>query len=84
MLLNYFGVDEFLPNSQFMTSFANAFCKDEDITQFLCSNVLFAIGGYNPSQMNTTLLPVIFGHVPAGASTRQVLHYAQEIRSGMK
>jgi hypothetical protein len=29
-----------------------------------------------------TLLPVILGHTPAGASTRQLLHYGQEVESG--
>lgn len=28
------------------------------------------------------MLPVIFGHVPAGASTKQFGHYAQEFNSG--
>lgn len=29
-----------------------------------------------------TLIPVIFGHLPAGASVKTMVHYAQEIRSG--
>jgi len=32
--------------------------------------------------MNATLLPVIMGHTPAGASTMQFLHFAQEVNSG--
>lgn len=28
------------------------------------------------------MLPVIFGHLPAGASVKQFGHYAQEIKSG--
>lgn len=28
------------------------------------------------------MLPVIFGHTPAGAATQQFIHYAQLIRSG--
>lgn len=28
------------------------------------------------------MLPVILGHVPAGASTQQMVHYGQEVRSG--
>jgi hypothetical protein len=30
-----------------------------------------------------TLLPVILGHVPAGASTKEMVHYGQEVESGM-
>ncbi|PSN46066.1 Lipase 1 [Blattella germanica] len=29
-----------------------------------------------------TLLPVILGHSPAGSSTKTIIHYAQEIKSG--
>lgn len=29
-----------------------------------------------------TLLPVILGHTPAGASSQTVLHYLQEVKSG--
>lgn len=28
------------------------------------------------------MLPVIAGHTPAGASSRQLIHYGQEVRSG--
>lgn len=28
------------------------------------------------------MLPIIFGHTPAGASTRQLLHYGQGLKSG--
>ncbi|XP_059058794.1 lipase 3-like [Achroia grisella] len=33
------------------------------------------------SQINATALPVIFGHTPAGVSTKQLVHYAQLINS---
>ena len=32
--------------------------------------------------MNTTLLPTILHHTPAGASTHTILHYAQEKPTG--
>lgn len=28
------------------------------------------------------MIPVLFGHLPAGASTNQIVHYGQEIKSG--
>lgn len=31
-----------------------------------------------------TLMPVIFGHTPAGTSTKTVVHYAQEIHESMQ
>lgn len=72
-----------MPNSKFLAKVADTFCDDDSMTQFLCSNVLFLICGYNKDNLNSTLLPVILAHTPAGASTRQVLHYTQEVNSGM-
>lgn len=48
----------------------------------LCQNALFAIFGFSPIQMNSTLVPLIMVHLPAGAATKQVLHFAQEVVSG--
>lgn len=31
-----------------------------------------------------TLLPIILGHAPAGASTKQMVHYAQLVKSGKR
>ncbi|CAG2059734.1 unnamed protein product, partial [Timema podura] len=82
VLLKMIGVYEFLPNSEFLTLVGGLFCKDDALTQKLCGNVLFLMCGFNQDQLNTTLLPVIMGHLPAGSSTNQLLHYAQGINSG--
>ncbi|KAJ6640032.1 Lipase 3 [Pseudolycoriella hygida] len=76
------GIYEFLPNSDTMTRLGQAACRDEAFFQSMCSSVLFLIGGFNSAQLNGTMLPVILGHTPAGASTDQLVHYAQGIRSG--
>lgn len=47
------GVYEFLPTSELMQIGGQLVCKDEAITQALCSNVLFLICGYNSEQLNT-------------------------------
>ncbi|KRT85849.1 hydrolase, partial [Oryctes borbonicus] len=81
-LLKLIGLHEFLPQSEFMAKLGDAFCRKDQISQVLCTNALFAICGFNIKQLNTTLLPVILGHTPAGASTKQFIHFAQGIRSG--
>ena len=48
----------------------------------VCENVLFLMAGYNPHETNTTDLPFILGHTPAGTSTRTMLHYAQSVNRG--
>jgi lysosomal acid lipase/cholesteryl ester hydrolase len=74
------GVGEFLPSSWFMDLLADMFC-DEGFFQGICTNIIFLMVGYNEEQMNETLLPTILKHTPAGASTKQIIHYAQEVNS---
>ena len=33
--------------------------------------------------MNSTLVPYIVGHTPAGTSTLNMLHYAQSVKQGL-
>ncbi|XP_022124722.2 lipase 3 [Pieris rapae] len=82
-LANLIGIGEFMPNRLIYTWAGEALCKDEAIFQPICSSILFLIGGWNESQHNATMLPVVFGHTPAGASVRQFAHYGQGI-SGNK
>ncbi|XP_071452980.1 lipase 3-like [Hetaerina americana] len=76
------GINEFLPNSNVLDMVGSALCKDEAVTQSLCSNILFLLCGYDSQQLNDTMIPVIIGHVPAGTSTKTVIHYGQEVNSG--
>lgn len=82
ILLNLIGVREFLPSNDFLAMGGSLLCGDDSITQVLCTNALFAICGFSAKEMNATLLPILTGHTPAGSSTKQMLHYAQEINSG--
>ncbi|XP_071452982.1 lipase 3-like [Hetaerina americana] len=78
----FMGINEFFPSTDLYGFLGNALCEDEAITQSLCSDIIFLICGFDSKELNETMIPVIMGHTPAGASTKQVLHYAQEINSG--
>ncbi|XP_029680343.1 lipase 3-like [Formica exsecta] len=82
MVLKFFGLYEFIPTDEGMKEFQKLICAEDAITQPFCSNLLFLIAGYNKEQFNKTLLPIILGHIPAGASTKQIMHYAQLVKSG--
>ncbi|EZA48594.1 hypothetical protein DMN91_011689 [Ooceraea biroi] len=82
IIFKLIGMYEFEPTGETMRKFQELVCSEEAITQPLCSNVLFLIAGFDRDQFNTTLLPVILGHTPAGASTKQVIHFAQLINTG--
>ena len=72
---------EFLPSSLLMDILAEMFC-DEDSLPELCGSVLFLICGFDDEKLNTTLLDTIVHHTPAGASSRTLIHYGQEMASG--
>ncbi|XP_063239096.1 lipase 3-like [Bacillus rossius redtenbacheri] len=80
--LQMVGPGEFLPNSQFLSAVASLACPDGALTPPVCTDISFLLTGFNQRQFNMTLLPVITGHVPAGSSIHQFLHYAQEVHSG--
>ncbi|XP_067217198.1 lipase 3-like [Linepithema humile] len=77
------GVHELAPSSEFTNTVQQIVCAENAMTQAICSNTLFLVAGFNPKQMDKSLLLVILGHVPAGSSVKQIIHYGQLIRSGL-
>ncbi|XP_046748126.1 lipase 3-like isoform X2 [Diprion similis] len=75
--LRLFGITSFLPTNTFLTEIGRDVCEAKSILQVVCSNTLFLATGYDMSQVNSTMIPVILGHVPAGASTKQFVHFGQ-------
>lgn len=51
------------------------------MTKGFCHCWFHLIAGFGSDQLDKFMLPSIFGHFPAGASTKQVFHYAQLIIS---
>ncbi|GJQ87658.1 hypothetical protein Trydic_g17477 [Trypoxylus dichotomus] len=80
-VLDFLGIDEFLPSTTLMELIGQATCNDESLFQGVCSSIYFLIGGWNSAELNETMIPVILTNAPAGSSTKQLLHYAQEMRS---
>ncbi|XP_039306595.1 lipase 3 isoform X2 [Solenopsis invicta] len=54
-------------------------CKDNTATQIICINLVFAFAGPDPEQLNTTTLPELISHFPAGSSLQAVQHYYQNM-----
>ena len=73
-----FGKGEFLPSSLLMDILAELVC-DEDTLPELCGSVLFLLCGFDNEKLNTTLLDTIVHHTPAGASSKTLIHYGQEM-----
>ncbi|KAG5865623.1 hypothetical protein JTB14_010373 [Gonioctena quinquepunctata] len=81
ILMQMFGVNEFLPGEGFLSSLTEEICS-EGIGPILCQNTLFAICGFSPREVNASVVPVIMSYTPAGSSTKQFFHYAQLVKSG--
>lgn len=76
-----FGKDEFLPQNIIVKILANG-CRVKLFQKKICANVLFLICGFDEEQFDYKLLPEILHYVPAGTSTKTVIHYNQEMVSG--
>ncbi|XP_011155911.3 lipase 3 [Solenopsis invicta] len=76
------GYHEFNPDNVLTNAVQQLMCAEKAVTQPICSNLMFLVTGFNVKQFDPALLPVILGHVPASAATKQLLHYAQLIKSG--
>ena len=81
ILENLFGYGEFLPSSAFMDALADIVCDKNSLPQ-LCENIVFLLVGFDSGQANLTLMDTIVHHTPAGASSKTIVHYAQEMASG--
>ncbi|XP_046748745.1 lipase 3-like [Diprion similis] len=82
VFLNLVGQYEFPSNHEFMIAASKNFCNIDALTRCLCSNLIFLLTGFHRAQTNISMLPTVVKHMPAGASTRQLIHYAQEVKSG--
>ncbi|XP_023955273.2 lipase 3-like [Bicyclus anynana] len=76
-IMRLIGTNEFMANGWINEIAGQKLCLEEAVTQSLCANILFLLCGYNAQQLNRTMLPVVLGHTPAGASTRQMIHFGQ-------
>ena len=53
-------------------------------SEFVCTNIVFLLCGYDAPQMNQTMMSTIASHIPAGTSSYTILHYAQEVKNGRR
>ncbi|KAL0127519.1 hypothetical protein PUN28_003063 [Cardiocondyla obscurior] len=52
------------------------------IQKEICTNLIFLLCGFDREQFDITLLPIIMNNYPAGSSTKVLVHFAQEHKSG--
>ncbi|XP_026468936.1 lipase 3-like [Ctenocephalides felis] len=73
-----YGPREMFPANDDLTKISNFLCSDENAIRGVCVKLYLAAFGFDPWN---TLIPDIMNNIPAGASSRQFIHYAQLIRN---
>lgn len=64
-----------------MSKLSGALCTIDPLSDLICANSMFALGGFNRKQLNNSIIPIIFGHTPAGTSLKTLIHYGQIVRN---
>lgn len=81
LAMRMMGTYYFAPTNEMDIAAGYSDCRDGAPFQEMCMINTFLIAGFNSQEVNRTMLPVIHAHSPAGASTMNMLHYAQILRS---
>lgn len=80
-LFSELGHGQFQPSKELIHTVGGNMCEWEIGCKHICSNVHFVMAGIDTAGMDYDFIPVIASHLPAGASTRQILQYAQGVAS---
>lgn len=68
------GFHEFMPSSEILSKLEGQLCQ---VQPYLCVNLLSAICGYNPDNLNIERLPIYLNYTPSGTSVKNMAKWAQ-------
>ncbi|XP_040293996.1 lysosomal acid lipase/cholesteryl ester hydrolase-like [Bufo bufo] len=77
-----FGKRDFFPQSYVLKWLVTSFCDHVVIWEEMCGNVFFIISGFNEKNLNMSRLNVYATHCPAGTSVKNMIHWAQAVKTG--
>ncbi|KAF5293144.1 hypothetical protein FQA39_LY13754 [Lamprigera yunnana] len=75
-IIEKFSIYELFPYNFLLTVIGQLLCNDNSALQPLCASVFYFLCGYSPN-FNKTVIPEILSNIPAGSSSRMIVHYAQ-------
>jgi len=76
----YYGDSEFVPSEWIISDITKYVCK---FGGEFCDYFVMLIMGVDSNQINKDRTDVYMGHIPAGTSTRNFIHWSQMVRSGL-
>lgn len=68
------GINEFMPSSEILSKLEGQLCQYQP---YLCVNLLSAICGYNPDNLDVERLPIYLNFTPSGTSVQNMAKWAQ-------
>ncbi|KAL9693307.1 hypothetical protein quinque_012592 [Culex quinquefasciatus] len=80
-VLDALHIYEFLPHNENNHRIAQILCPPEEKNN-ACTQIVGLITGPHPEMFDQWLALTYQGHAPAGATTKQMMHFVQLIRSG--
>ncbi|XP_044749500.1 lipase 3-like [Coccinella septempunctata] len=78
-IAEHLGIKRFLPDNKILKLLTYE-CEMTGGGK-ICENLIFILCGADKEEYNENIMPIVLQHVPAGSSTKAVLHYGQEIKS---
>lgn len=77
----YCNIHQWFPRNRFSARALGTFVRNspDTLTRSFCNCWFHLIAGFGSNQLDKKMLPLIFGHFPAGASAKQIIHYSQLI-----
>jgi len=81
-LLKDIGIYHLFANTGPLVGAAKFFCDLLSFDEEICANAVFFICGFDASQFNDSMFPLLLGHTPADISVNTLIHYAQGVNNG--
>jgi len=75
------GSGEILPHKKLYGILAKIFCSKHSPTVVFCALGMFALAGWDPKQLDKSILPMVFANVPAGTGAKVLEQTAQSIEA---
>lgn len=81
---SYCNVHQWFPRNRLQARTLSTLIRNApgSLTKGFCVCWFYMIAGFGSDQLDKSMLPLILGHFPAGASAKQIIHYSQSILSG--